>query len=179
LRVNLKYILPFFIAFSFLIAEDHTFSTYNFSDYIRLSEWVQAGSSIQIPTKYYYFVLCKMPIEKNPYIIFQCNDLYGYFEHHIKLILVLQKRISGIINPRKWLIAKFKNPNDIDKDYPVDIRCKSLISKSCISYRFMHDQISNEWALIYNQRCLKLSRISYGYLIFSSDLLNGLYELFT
>ncbi len=179
MKVNLKYILPFFIAFSFFIAEYHTFSIYKFSDYIRRSEWVQAGSSIQILTKYYFFVLYKLTIDKNPYIIFQCNDLSGYFEHHIKIILELQKRISGFINPRKWLITKFKNPNDIDKDYPVDIRCTFLISKSCISYRFMHDQISNEWALIYNQRCLKLSRISYGYLTFSSDLPNGLYELFT
>jgi len=175
----LKYILPFFIVFSFVLAGDYSFSHFKFSDYVRQSEFVQIESWTQRPSQFYYFNFYELPIETNRYSIFQCNDLNGYYEQHIEIRLELQKKISVFNKPLKWFIRKFKNPKDTDKDYSVDNRCADSITSFCFSHRLMHDLISNKSDLICIQRCIMLSRISFGYLLFSSGLQNGLYELFT
>ena len=179
MRINLKYILPFFIVFCFLIAGDYSFSTYNYSDYIRLSEYVQIDSSTQIPTKSYYFTLYKLPIEMNRFSIFQCNDIKGYFDQHIKIKLVFQNILSDNNKPLKWIITKFQNPKDTDKDHFVDIRRADSIMISCLSHRLMYNLISNKWDLILFQQCIKLSKRSFGFFILSSDLQTGSYALST
>jgi len=179
LKINLKYILPFFIIFSFLITGDYSFSTYNCLDYIKVSEYVQTDSSTQIPTWSCYFNQHKLPIEKNLFSIFQYNDINGYFDQHIEIRLALQNSLSDNFNSVKWLISKFKNPKDTDKDHSINIRWVDSITRFCYSHRLMYDLISKKWDLILFQQCIKLSRRSFGFFILSSDLQNGSYALST
>jgi len=179
LRSNLKYILPFFIVCSLIIAGDQYFTTYKFSNFIRQSEYVHVAQLIHKPSKSCILDLSKNSIDRNRYKLFQCNDLHEYFISYIGIRLANQKRYTNKTKDSKWIITKVKNPKDNDEDHLT--RFIQLYQTACagISTRLDCMMKSCKWNLISIQKCQILSELSFGHLIYSRDLQNVLDVLCT
>jgi len=173
LRSKLKYILPFFIVCSLIIAGDQYFTTYNFSNFIRQSEYVHVAQLIKNHSKSYILDISKNSRDNNRYKIFQCNDLHGYFISYIEIRLANQKRYTNKTKALKWIITKVKNPKDTDEDHLTEFIQLDHTVYAGISTRLDGKMKSFKWNLIRIRRCHILSELSFGHLIYSPDLQNG------
>ena len=130
-------------------------------------------------SKSYILDISKNSRDNNQYKIFQCNDLHGFFINYIEIRIANQKRYTNKTKASKWIITKVKNPKDTDEDHLTEFIQPDHTVYAGISTRLDGKMKSCKWNLISIRRCQVLSELSFGHLIFLSDLQNGLDGLFT
>lgn len=162
-----------------IIAGNQLFSGYNYSDYIRQSEYVQATTINDIPSQNYFFNVSHQFIDKNPCNIFQFDDLLRYFDQYIEICTACRLRIFDAVKTERHSIYKYTYPEDNDSDPLFDFSETGFVTGAFPSCSLMHGMNLNRSDQISFRRCRLLSGFSCGYLISSGDLYNGLKELFT
>lgn len=154
LKLNIRYIIPFFIVFSLLTIEGSSHSNYNILDYYRTAEYVHNAKTYNSSKNTCHY--CQFLSLRNnfQYFIYSLKKQQEFYNQQIENTLNSQTDLYLKKETIKQIYPKPKKPGNSSEEHSDLYRGENLVTRFCPTCNFLHALIDNNSNNLSSGKCI-------------------------